>query len=759
MASISWLRSFLRLAAPGIAAFVLGCTARLEGNSNRGGDADAQAEGVQCQPGLVACGLECVDRNTSTAHCGECGHACAPGTLCVLGTCGTDCVAPYVACDGQCVQLDSDTTHCGACGRSCEPGVPCFGGDCGCPEGAVTCGEQCVDIGSNPSHCGACNAPCEPDELCVLGSCQPASQGCPFEVCDEACVDTQSSPAHCGGCNRPCTAGQVCSDGSCECSAPGATLCGNTCVHLATDANHCGACNHRCEGGFPCTDGECKCPTGQEMCDGACTDVDTSSAHCGACGNSCPDGETCVAGRCTGTTGDDCTGTLATGITLREIAVLQSGKVSVMSGGEPVARSVDLVAGRTAVFRAYVDLDGGFGARVLSARLSLVDGEELDQFFHKRLVSGPSSDANWNSTFNIQVPADKLTPSARFVLELVECDGTPSGSGGNPRYPITGTAELDARDTGRLQIRFIPIQPPNGSLPDTSASRLGVYTSYLETMYPVAGVDTSVGAPLQVPDPIHADGTGWEEALVALRNRHLADNAPNGLYYYGLFEPSDPNYCQNGCTAGLGYVVESPAPSYQQFRVSLGISRGTRGSAEIMAHEVGHTHGRPHSPCGNVKDPDPSYPHSQGRIGWYGFELPSTLHAPDRTDIMGYCSNRWVSDYVYQHLLERAAALNAAAQFVVPLPKATWRTLLVGRFGPRWAAPSPRPTEPAGTPELARILDAKGNLITEITVYRIEMDHLDAAELMVPEPESGWHAIAVQGEVPLAFDAVDSSRP
>lgn len=767
MVTVSLLRSLLRRTIPLVAWLALGCTGTLEGDLKKlpgGGSAGADSqttdgEGVQCQPGLTPCGLDCVDLNASPAHCGDCGQACAAGEVCALGTCGTDCVAPYTECDGQCVRLETDAAHCGECGRSCDAGVPCFGGDCGCPTGALICNGQCVDPQSNRAHCGDCNVECAADELCVLGNCQPESEGCPLDQCDGACVDTQTSPVHCGGCGQPCATGQVCEGGSCECVAQGTTLCGNTCVNLLSDANHCGDCNNPCLGGYPCTDGECRCPEGEELCAGTCADLDSSLIHCGACGMACPEGQTCIAGRCSGSTGDECTSNLAVGITLRELAVLQAGKISVMSGGEPVERSVDVVAGKAAVFRAYVDLDGSFDSRAISARLSLMEGDDIEQFFHKRTVSSSSSEANWSSTFNIQVPAGKLTSSTQFVVELVECDGPPSGSGGAPRYPAMGTAELGARDLGRLQLRYIPIHAPNGSAPNTSAERLALYTSYVEAMFPVAGVDTSVGAPLQVPSAINADGSGWNDALEALRSRHLADNSPNGLYYYGLFEPSDSNYCRQGCTAGLGYVVDSAANSYRQYRVSLGLSRGNRGSAETMAHEVGHTHGRPHSPCGGVSGPDPSYPHAGGQIGWYGFETTSTLHTPDRTDIMGYCSNKWISDYVYQRLVERAAALNGTAPLSLGLPVATWRTLRVGPFGPQWGAPITRPTEPAGTPEPARILDAQGNVVTEVTAYRIPIDHLGAAELLVPEPEPSWHAIVIQGEVPLAFDSVDSSLP
>jgi hypothetical protein len=450
---------------------------------------------------------------------------------------------------------------------------------------------------------------------------------------------------------------------------------------------------------------------------------------------------------------------LAAGITLREVALLQSGKVPLMLDGSALAeRNVDVVAGKAGVLRVYVDVAPSFTERVLSARLTLLEGEQIEQLFHKRTVSGSSVEENYNSTFNVALPQGKITGATRYVVEVVECDGGAPGAAANPpRFPSTGSADLDAQELGRLKLQFVPLNAPNGSNPDVSAARLDAYVAYLASMYPVAGVDYTLGAPLNV-DTISANGDGWSQALQALSARHNADDAPNDLYYYGLFQPSSSNYCSGGCTAGIGYVP-SAEQNARHRRVSLGLSRGTRGSAETMAHELGHNHGRPHSPCGGVASPDESYPHAEGQIGWWGFETSGTLHAPTRTDIMGYCSNKWVSDYVYRLLTTRVAAINGVALQAFGVPQRTWRVALTGQHPPEWGAPFTRPTEASGHPERAEILDELGNVLLEITVYRTPIDHLGAASVLVPEPEPGWFAVRLAGEAPLRFDAVNASLP
>lgn len=759
MASPALLRALswrLGGAAFVLLALTLACTARLEGDSlGEGGS----SSGVACQPGLTACGVDCVELGASSAHCGACGAACEPGRLCADGACASDCASPYVACEGQCVHPGTDAEHCGGCGRACDPGTPCFGGDCGCPEGTLICAGQCVDVASDPAHCGDCNQACSDGELCVTGACRPAADGCPFSTCGGACVDTDASPAHCGACSEQCATGQTCDGGTCKCTDPAKTRCGSRCVDLTEDAEHCGACGKACTGGFPCTAGKCECPAGLELCSGACVDTESDLAHCGSCGQTCPSGQTCVVGRCSGSAGDECTSVLAAGVTLRELAVFQSGKVPLMAAGTALEqRDVEVVAGKAGVFRVYVDVAPAFTERVLSARLTLLEGDNIEQLFHKRTVSGSSVEENYNSTFNIALPQGKLTGATRYVVEIVECQSGASGAAdAPPRFPSMGSAAFDARELGRLKLQFVPLNAPNGSNPDISTARLDAYVQYIAAMYPVAGVDYTIGAPLNV-DTISANGDGWTQALQTLSARHNSDNAPNDLYYYGLFQPSSSNYCSGGCTAGIGYVPGAEANARHR-RVSLGLSRGNRGSAETFAHELGHNHGRPHSPCGGVASPDNGFPHAGGQIGWWGFETSGTLHAPSRTDIMGYCSNKWVSDYVYRLFTTRVAAINGVALQAFGVPQRTWRVALTGNHPPEWGAPFKRPTEAAGQPERADILDELGEVLLEITVYRTPIDHLGAASVMVPEPETGWHALRLAGEPPLRFDAVNSSLP
>jgi hypothetical protein len=531
-----------------------------------------------------------------------------------------------------------------------------------------------------------------------------------------------------------------------------------------TSNDDCGVCNTACSGGQTCTAGKCACPTGQTLCAGACVDTSTSNANCGACGKACAATLACNEGSCTSNSGaDGCSGS-ALGITIQQIAAYQSVKIPIMSNGTAVLpapanttptatqRNADVVVARDTLFRVFVTVASGFTSRQLSARLTLTNGDTSDQYFAKQTVSASSVEATAASTFMIYAPASKITDSTQYRVELVEC-GTGSGTLMSPQFPTTGTAALSARTTGGLKIKVISILA-NAHAPDTTDASLDIYRKQFMAMYPISAIDLSFGDQISTDYPID-----WNNVLDQIRTKRAADAPAADVYYFGLLKPADTfaAFCGNSCTTGIGYVAGANTP---QQRAAVGIGFGDSASSETMAHEVGHNHGRNHAPCvpagGTISGVDASYPYANGGVGVWGYDSRKTLliDPAKYTDIMGYCNNKWISDYTYEGLVNRVATVDGAQdQAFDAQALATWRVLLLDQRGPRWGLPITQPSLPEGTPIVVRILDDAGVAITEVQAYRTEISDDSSAMLMVPEPQTGWVYVAVPGYAPHRFDA------
>ncbi|MFW5877360.1 MAG: hypothetical protein ACOCXM_11530, partial [Myxococcota bacterium] len=87
---------------------------------------------VSCDVGEILCEGTCVDPQTDSTNCGNCGNECASDELCSAGTCADVCDDPLELCDGVCVDRQVHADHCGACGVQCASGI--------CEEGMCSAG-------------------------------------------------------------------------------------------------------------------------------------------------------------------------------------------------------------------------------------------------------------------------------------------------------------------------------------------------------------------------------------------------------------------------------------------------------------------------------------------------------------------------------------------------------------------------------------------------------------------------------------------
>lgn len=460
-------------------------------------------------------------------------------------------------------------------------------------------------------------------------------------------------------------------------------------------------------------------------------------------------------------TGDDgCTDVVAN-LTLQEIAAYQSIKIPLMTAGSEVpaaSRKNAVIVGRDTLFRVFVNVGTGWAARDLSARLTLTPtGGQETRYYAKQSITESSTDAKLASTFAIYVPASAMTGEMRYSVQVVECSNT-SGSAGTAQFPATGNTDLGLKTTGGLKIKIIPIKIGN-LVPDTSESALATYASTLNAMFPITTVSFSVGDSMTATSPFD-----WTGTLEQLRSKRAKDAPAADVYYFALVKPADTlrAYCQNSCTSGIGYVVTNA--SQASGRAAIGVGFADKASTFTMAHEVGHNHGRQHSPCvpagGSISGVDPNYPTANAGLAVWGWD-PRTLTLFDptksssttdktkytNTDIMGYCNTQWISDYTYAGMTTRVASVNGVKAHSLSAVTSKWRVLLVDDKGPRWGIPFDTEVPAEGEPELATALDSDGAELESIIVYRTEIGDVDASMVWVPAPKPTWFSVKV-GNLP-----------
>jgi hypothetical protein len=232
---------------------------------------------------------------------------------------------------------------------------------------------------------------------------------------------------------------------------------------------------------------------------------------------------------------DGCTETPVSGLSLSAVDAYQSVQIPIMEAGTAIApgeRNADLVVGRKMVFRVHVTPEAGWTARKVSARIELAnvatpDPSQRQLFFGLLTPTAASTDANLESTFQVNVPAEAIGLATRYSVTLVECEGAPPGapvgSSTRARFPSAGFEPLAARQTGPLKIHIIPI-----SGTDVTAAGLEPFKERLEAVYPITEVQFTIGAALTT----YADSMC--SLLASVTSRRSQDNPPSDVSYYGL---------------------------------------------------------------------------------------------------------------------------------------------------------------------------------------------------------------------------------
>jgi hypothetical protein len=320
-------------------------------------------------------------------------------------------------------------------------------------------------------------------------------------------------------------------------------------------------------------------------------------------------------------------------------------------------------------------------------------------------------------SWNVVVDGAHIQPGLAIAAEI-DPDGviTESDETDNA-YPAAGTTRtVDVREVPRFDLTLVPVhQSVNGLVGDVTTANAGTYVDVTRRIYPLDSVDVAVRAPYTTSLPAlqSDDGNGsWVSLLSELNALRVAEGGTRT--YYGVVKVT-----YGSGLAGLGYIGRATA-----------LGRDVLSAASrLTAHELGHTFGRFHAPCGGAGGPDPNYPYAEGVIGVFGYDRVAGAIVPRTVpDIMGYCADPWVSDYNYEAVLSfRGASQPSSASQAARPVLLVWGTVEEGRvvLEPAFhmVAPPSIPTK-AGSWRLVAT-DAEGQVLFS---YRFAVDDIADAK-------------------------------
>jgi hypothetical protein len=365
--------------------------------------------------------------------------------------------------------------------------------------------------------------------------------------------------------------------------------------------------------------------------------------------------------------------TLAKGLSISEIAVFQGVKVPVAKAGVKVAattRKMPVIAKRDGLVRVYVTPDSTWTPHAVTAELHLVGATPFPILKDTKTISAASSDGVPASTYNFDGPGSSLPTGTKYFVQLDDATAPAVATTvkSSAQHPTDGTVEtLDPiAGSDKLKVTIVPVQynaDGSGRLPSTSPAVLDALKKKTLELYPVPDVELTVHAPVAFAGAISADGSqGWDAVVTGIAQLRAQDAVAADVYYYGVFAPaaSFAAYCPQGCVLGLASGI--PAATDATQRAAAGVLFGDENTIATMPHELGHTHGRSHAPCGGAAGADPAYPYAGGKIGTWGYSIVTKMLFDPAVyaDQMGYCHPEWQSDYSFNALFIRGKTVSNA---------------------------------------------------------------------------------------------------
>ena len=233
---------------------------------------------------------------------------------------------------------------------------------------------------------------------------------------------------------------------------------------------------------------------------------------------------------------------------------------------------------------------------------------------------------------NAEIPGEVVQPGLEMVIEVDPDRTLDPALGVVSRIPDTGRLAVDVRAIPRFDLTLIPFIWSQG--PDSS----------------IVDVIEAIAA-----DPDDLEILGRPDVRLPISDFVVTAHEPVLSSTNSAFRLLNQTAAIRAMEGGQGYYL---GLSSSQVTGAVGVGSASQRSAFSAfpgptTHELGHTMGLGHAPCGGAFGPDPFFPHSNGTIGVWGYDFDDggTLVLPGSADVMGYCSRSWISDYHFTKAL------------------------------------------------------------------------------------------------------------
>ncbi len=450
------------------------------------------------------------------------------------------------------------------------------------------------------------------------------------------------------------------------------------------------------------------------------------------------------------------TGLLSDDLAITSVDVFQSVRVPLVREGASADRDgLPVVRGREALFRVHVEELAGYSAHEVTAVVEIENDLGVARFTDTRILELPSSDSNPDSVFGVRVPGTAIALGASYRVRLeVESGGVASAP--EASFPDSGFSDLSVEDTGRPVFVLVPFRydtDGSGRMPEVGELQITRIREELTSMFPYAEVEIRVHEVVSWSRANRYTGSvDWGAVNSRLISMRDDEGAPEHEYWYGLIAPdrTRSSYCArtSSCVTGQAYVS-----TLRGSRVGSGVGFADLDSVGTLAHELGHEHGRSHTPCGTSSSDD-DFPYSSGRVGVWGWDRRTgEFHSPTvASDFMGYCSRAWISDYTYRAIYERQRAMRALGWPVIAGEAVARRFVTIEDGEASWGETAMLRRLP-GEREPATFIDARGRVIESVEVSRLDFSESDGRTWIVPAAAPAGATEIVIGTERIALEA------